>query len=90
MKPRIYLRVAKSNRGYKVAASTKSNNEPLYTLGYRGEKNFLPTVAYGVDFVIPDEMFSRAVKVIGELNIAAEKITIAANIPKLDSLEEDK
>lgn len=89
MKARIYIRVAKSNRGYKVAASVKPNNEPLYTLGYRGEKDFLPTVAYGVDFNIPDELFSKAAKVIGEINITTENSQIAATVPILNKLEEE-
>jgi hypothetical protein len=88
MKTRIYLRVAKSSRGYKVMATTKPNNEPLYNQGYRGGKDFLPTVAFGVDFVIPDELFSKAVKVVGEINIALENASIAADVPIIGNVEQ--
>jgi hypothetical protein len=87
MKARIYLRVAKNGYKTKVDSSIKSNNAPLYLSGYSGEKTFLPTVAFAVDFEIPDEMFSQAVKVIGEINITKNKATIAAEIPKIESLK---
>ena len=59
-KIRTYIRVAKTNRGYKVAANNKANHEPLYQPGYGSSKDFYPTVAFAVDFNVPDELFNQA------------------------------
>jgi hypothetical protein len=90
MKTRIYLRVAKNGYKSKVDASIKSNNAPLHLTGYRNEKTFLPTIAFAVDFEIPDELFSNGVKVIGEINVTKDKAVLAAQIPKPDLLETNK
>lgn len=83
MKIRTYIRVAKQKGigRVKVDAGTKDNPQPLYKPGYRGEKEYLPTVRFAVDFDIPEELFSQASKVIGEINIALEKAIIAATLP---------
>lgn len=90
MRTRIYLRVAKNGYKSKVDASIKSNNAPLHLTGYRNEKTFLPTVAFAVDFEIPDDLFSNAVKVVGEINITKDKAVIAAEIPKAELLKTAK
>jgi hypothetical protein len=86
MKQRIYIRIAKNGYKTKVEAGTKSNTQPLHIVRYRGEKLYLPTVAFAVDFEIPDELFSQAVKVVGEINITQDKAQVAASIPKLTDL----
>jgi len=90
-KLRAFIRVGKTNKGYKIAAATKDNGEPIVVpLGYRGEKSILPTVSFAVDLVIPDELFARASKVIGEINLSLEEVKIAATIPRAAGIEAAK
>lgn len=89
MKIRTYIRVAKQKSGrsgIKVDASTKDIPQPLFRPLYRGEKEYLPTVRFAVDFEIPDELFSQASKVVGEINIALDKAKIAAELPSVEGL----
>ena len=81
MKSKIYLRVAKSEgrKGFKVAASTEPNNAPITSQDYRGH-TFYPTVAFAVEFNIPDELFDQASKVVAEINIALKQAKIAGEI----------
>ncbi|MCP6719718.1 MAG: hypothetical protein KJI72_00110 [Patescibacteria group bacterium] len=86
-KVRAYIRVGKSKRiDYKVSASPKPNYAPLESL--RGmRKEFQPTVAFAVDFDIPDELFEQAEKLIGEVKVSADQATIAADISKDTKIE---
>lgn len=80
-KIRIYLRIAKKRTpGYKISASSKVNHEPLYNVGYGGQKDFLPTVAFAVDFEVPDELFNKAASVIGEINIQMKNAEVAHEV----------
>ena len=83
MKIRMYVRVAKQTRrnSIKIDASAKDNPQPLYRPMYRNEKEYLPTVRFALDLEVPDELFSQASKVIGEINIALENAKIAAELP---------
>ncbi len=84
-KIRTYIRVAKTNRGYKVTANNKANYEPLYQSGYGSSKDFYPTVAFAVDF--PEELFTQASQVIGEINIALKNANVAAEV-QIPSMEQ--
>jgi hypothetical protein len=82
MKTRIYLRVAKNGYKYKVDASTKSSEEPIFLpKQYNREKQALPTVGFAVDFEIPDQLFSKASVVVATINIATKDATILSGVP---------
>lgn len=81
MKVPIYLRIAKTNgrKGYKVAASSEPNSEPLSRDDYRG-KEFFPTVAFCVSVDVPEEFFKQAERVIAELNIGMKEAQVSTEI----------
>jgi len=79
MKVKAFMRVAQTGRGYKVAASSKANQEPLFRQDYRG-KEFLPTVSFAVVLNIPEELFNQAEKEIAEINLALNEVEIAAEV----------
>lgn len=78
---RTYLRIGKTRRGYKVDASEKPNYEPLFVKEYGSGKRYIPTVAFGLEFDIPDKLFKGASLIIGLVNVGEEEVRIAANIP---------
>lgn len=81
MKYKIYLRIGRGNRGYKVSASSHPINDPIKTQSYPQNK-FIPTVSFAVIFDIPDELFRRAEKVVAELNIKEDEANISGEIQK--------
>ena len=87
MKVRAYIRVAKNGYKVKVDASAKEDSQPLFLLSGYKQKTFLPTVKFAVDLNIPDELFSNAAKVIGEINLALENVKIAAEVAVPSELE---
>lgn len=77
----IYLRIAKTKKGAtRVEAAEKPNYAPL-----KSGTRFLPTVSFGVQFDIPDELFKGASLLVGILKLNMEEAKIAANIkvPKI-------
>lgn len=82
MKIRTYLRVAKNGYKYKLDASTKHNEAPLFKNTGYSQKEYLPTVGFAVDFEIPDSMFSKASIVIAEINVQSKDVKILSAIPK--------
>jgi hypothetical protein len=83
MKVRAYIRVAKNGYKYLVAAQAKENSQPLHKVFYgaHANKEFLPTISFAVDLNIPDELFSKASRVIAEINIGLKDAVIAAEVP---------
>lgn len=77
MKAKVYLRVARDDRGKaKVAANVRPNDAPL-----TDSNNYvLPTVAFGVVLDIPDALFSRAAEIIATLTIPEDQAHIAAKV----------
>lgn len=88
MKIRTYIRVARNGYKAKVDAATSENQTPLYTAGYGGSKNFLPTVAFAIDLVIPDELFSSASRVIAEINVATKEAKVLGEmlVPEINKI----
>jgi len=82
MKTIIYLRVGKSKEKVRTAVDIKPTQMPL-KIGTR----FIPTVAFGVELDLPDELFAGAALIVGILKVNAEEAKIAASIkiPKLKS-----
>lgn len=81
MKTVIYLRIAKTKKGKtKVEASEEPNYAPL-KVGSR----FIPTVSFGVEFDVPDELFQGASLIVGLLKLKTEEAKIATHIkvPKI-------
>ena len=64
----------------KVEASSKPSYNPI-KIGSR----FIPTVSFGVDFDIPDELFQGASLIVGLLKLTTEEAKIATHIkvPKI-------
>lgn len=68
MKIKSYIRIARTSNGRsKITATSKPSDEPLKD-SY-GEA--LPTVAFAVEFVIPDEAFRRASQLIASVDVEA-------------------
>lgn len=81
-KVKMYVRVAKDGYKYKLEAGTKENVTPLHKGGgYNSSKEYLPTVAFAVNLDMPDELFSKAAKVIAEINVAMKDVVVAAELP---------
>jgi hypothetical protein len=70
MNATVYLRVARTGRGFKYSATTKPSREPLRT----ANNEPLATIAFGVRLVIPDNAFT--VPVVTGIEIPADKLTI--------------
>jgi hypothetical protein len=88
MKYKVYLKIANGGRaGYKVHASTSPDYLPLSNSQYN--PTFYPTVAFAVDFNIPDELFKSAERLVAQINIASKEAEIAGDIliPKLGELK---
>lgn len=77
MKTTIYLRVGKDAKKdqIRVEASDKPNFIPL-KIGQR----FIPTVAFGVEFDIPDPLFQGAALIVGLLKLKTEEVKIATSV----------
>lgn len=92
MQVTAYIRVAKNGYKTKLDAGTKENMEPLFTTQYRGQKNFLPTIAFAVRFEVPDELFESASRVIAEINLNTKDAKIAADVivPQLQARGKEK
>jgi hypothetical protein len=65
VKVKAHIRVAKTPRGAKVAATTKPTLAPLYD----SHNNILPTVAFAVEFDVPESMFKQAENVVASITI---------------------
>lgn len=78
---RAYIRVAKNGYKYKIDAATKHSPDPLWKQASYGQREFLPTVGFAVDFNVPDELFSRASVVIAEINVGTKDAKILTSIP---------
>lgn len=57
MKIRIYIKIAKGNRGYKVEASVKANMKPIFRNNGYLKQEFLPTIFQAVNVTLPDDAF---------------------------------
>lgn len=85
MKVRAYIRVAKMANGKaKVDASRSPHDRPLSSSN--GEA--LPTVAFAIDLVVPDGLFTRAEQVIATLTIPEEQARILADVVEHTSPDE--
>lgn len=81
-KVRAYIRVAKNGYKYKIDASVKSSEDPIFKPAqYNRPKEALPTVGFAVDFEIPDQLFSKASVVVASINIATKDAVILSGVP---------
>ena len=82
MKTTIYLRIGRDSKKnvIRTEASDKPNFMPL-KIG----KRYIPTVAFGVEFEIPDELFAGASLIVGLLKLKTKEVSIATHIktPKI-------
>lgn len=78
MKQRVYLRIAKHPRRgqVKVQAGIKPSDAQLVD----SARNPMPTIAFAVDVNIPDDMFTKAQKVVAELDVTAEDVKIPVTL----------
>lgn len=91
MKQRIYIRIAKTVRGYKVSAATKPNPAAIQDVGYRWRRKIFPTVQFPVDVEVPDEMFELSKeKLVQTLKVTQQNGEINYEIPALTSLAKSK
>lgn len=82
MKVRAYIRVAKNGYKWKIDASTKSTEDPIFKPAqYNRAKEALPTVGFAVDFEIPDQLFSKASVLVATINVATKDAVILTGIP---------
>lgn len=74
---KLYVRAARGRNGVKVAASTKSNNQPLVeTRDYRDVA--LPTIRFAVEFEIPDELFDQAEEPVTKIKVDRQMVDVLA------------
>ena len=78
MKVKAYMRVGHDARRRKTQLDVTAKPTARALKGSNG--NELPTVAFAVEFEIPDEMFKRAEQVIATLTIPEQHATIAAEV----------
>lgn len=62
MKARVYLRVARTSRGFKFAATGKPSTTPLLN-----GSEVLPTIAFGLDLDLPVGAFH--VPIVGQVDV---------------------
>lgn len=43
---------------------------------------YLPTVSFAIDYVVPDEMFTKAAQVIAGINVREKEVKILSELPK--------
>ena len=84
MKFKVYLRVAKTDGKPKVVANPKPNCMQLTTKGYK-QDTVWPTVSFGLDLEIPDELFEQHEKIIGSIDLKAKEVTICEEIKVIKS-----
>lgn len=77
-KTKVYLRVAKTNRGFRFSAHNKPSNQPLNSGAYNTE--WYPTISFALDLNIPDSLFAKASTAIAEINLNAKNAVINAEI----------
>jgi len=81
MKTKIYLRIAKTDKGRtSVAASVRPNYEPLMCAKPHNVKLALPTLSFAVEFEVPDELFKQAESVVATINLTKEKAVICGKV----------
>lgn len=79
MKTKIHLRIAKNKKGgLAVSATTRPSYEPLHTQNY-GKAAF-PTVAFAVEFDIPDALFKQADEVVAKINLEKKNGVVCGKI----------
>lgn len=80
MKVKAHIRVARDPKrrtaSPRIVATMRPMPGPL--LGHSGD--VLPTVAFAVEFDIPDSMFKRAEEVIATVVIPEDQVEIAAEV----------
>ena len=59
MKDKIYLKIARTNRGnFKYAITRKKSFKPLDDLAYR-DRSYFPTILVGLNIEVPDDLFKK-------------------------------
>lgn len=76
MKVRVHMRVGKGSRGPQVHASVKPSDRPLAD----SSGVPIPTVAFAIDFDLPEALFHRAEEVIAKLTVPEDQAKIAAEV----------
>ena len=85
MKIPIYLRIGKDNKKkevIRVEASDKPNFIPL-KIGTR----FIPTVSFGIEVDVPEELYSGAGLIVGLLKLETDQVEIATHIKVLKPIK---
>lgn len=83
MKIRAYIRVGKLKKGgYKFSMTKNSMNNCLYGDYYSYNSRALPTISFGIDFDIPDEVFNSQLNPITKINLDLKDIKIPGKIMK--------
>ena len=86
-KIKVYIRIAKTLRGYKIITTDKPSYKPLFSASWR--PIYYPTVAFAIILNLPDDAFERATEVIGEMNVEMEELRVAADIEATEKNKEN-
>jgi hypothetical protein len=85
MEDKIYLKIARTNRGnFKYAITRKKNFKPLDDLAYR-DRSYFPTILVGLNIEVPDELFKKAQ---AEIDIKIKEAEVCNDI-KIEPQEQD-
>lgn len=72
----VFIRIAKTKRGYKVSATSKPTLAPLKDSNY-SPSSYFPTVQFGIRVHISDEDFKKASEIIAEFDYRKGDVTVA-------------
>ena len=86
MKVRAYIRVAKTKRKFKVAASERPTAEPLEDRSCN-PISYHPTIYFALDISLPDDAFDYAEKLVGEVDYRKQEFAVAGDMDKKIVLE---
>ena len=77
MKVKAHVRVGRDPRGkHKIAVTSRPNPFPLE----KGNGEVLPTVAFAVEFEVPDSAFREAERVLATVVIPEDRARVAAEV----------
>ena len=72
----VFIRIAKTKRGYKVSATSKPTLVPLKDSNYT-PASYFPTVQFGIRVHIDEKAFEKGAEIIAEFDYRKGEITVA-------------
>ena len=77
---KIYIQLARTERGHKVRASMKPNHDVLSNEQSGAYYKPFPTISFAIDLNIPPDAFRQAERVIETLHLFPDQLTTATQL----------